>query len=74
MEANVRAIHKDGLTWGASQRVTVGYGLQKLTINLVVEDDKVGTTDLQEDIEGDEDHVQSTDIVRAPTNVLFLLN
>ncbi|KAJ5628101.1 Elongation factor 1-beta [Penicillium lividum] len=62
MEANVRAIEMDGLVWGASKLVAVGFGIKKLQINLVVEDEKVSTDDLQAQIEEDEDHVQSTDI------------
>jgi elongation factor 1-beta len=49
--------------WGASKLVAVGYGIKKLQINLVVEDDKVSLDELQQRIEGDEDHVQSTDVV-----------
>ena len=33
---------------------------------LVVEDEKVSIDDLQAQIEGDEDHVQSTDVVSHP--------
>jgi elongation factor 1-beta len=62
LEAAVRAIEQDGLVWGASKRVPVGFGINKLQINLVIEDEKVSTTDLQEQIEGFEDYVQSTDI------------
>ncbi|KAJ5682220.1 Elongation factor 1-beta [Penicillium macrosclerotiorum] len=62
MEANVRAIEMDGLVWGASKLVAVGFGIKKLQINLVVEDEKVSTDELQSQIEEDEDHVQSTDI------------
>jgi elongation factor 1-beta len=54
LEANVRAIEKEGLVWGASKLVAVGFGIKKLQINLVVEDDKVGVSDLQEKIEEDE--------------------
>ena len=64
LEEQVRSIQKDGLTWGASKLVPVGFGVKKLQINLVVEDEKVSLDELQEEIEGDEDHVQSTDIVR----------
>ncbi|OJD38697.1 elongation factor 1-beta [Diplodia corticola] len=63
MAANVKAIEMDGLVWGASQFVAVGFGIKKLQINLVVEDEKVSTDELQQLIEEDEDHVQSTDIV-----------
>lgn len=60
--ANVKAIEQDGLVWGAHQWIPVGFGIKKLQINLVVEDDKVSTDELQQTIEEDEDHVQSTDI------------
>ncbi|KAK5796567.1 hypothetical protein VI817_005852 [Penicillium citrinum] len=62
LEANVRAIEMDGLVWGASKFVAVGFGIKKLQINLVVEDEKVSTDELQAQIEEDEDHVQSTDV------------
>lgn len=62
LEANVRAIEQDGLVWGASKFVAVGFGIKKLQINLVVEDEKVSTDELQARIEEDEDHVQSTDV------------
>lgn len=52
----------DGLVWGASQWIPVGFGIKKLQINLVVEDDKVSLDELQQLIEEDEDNVQSTDI------------
>jgi elongation factor 1-beta len=62
LEEHVRAIEKDGLVWGVSQLVAVGFGIKKLQINLVVEDEKVSTVDLQQQIEEDDDYVQSTDI------------
>lgn len=62
LEKNMRSIEMDGLTWGASKLVAVGYGISKLQVNLVVEDEKVSIDDLQAQIEGDEDHVQSTDV------------
>ena len=42
LEKNVRSIEKDGLLWGASKLVPIGYGIRKLQINIVIEDDKVG--------------------------------
>jgi len=63
LKENVLAIEMDGLVWGASKFVAVGFGIKKLQINLVVEDEKVSLVDLQGKIEEDEDHVQSTDIV-----------
>lgn len=60
--ANVKAVEMDGLVWGASTWIPVGYGIKKLQINLVIEDAKVSLDDLQAKIEEDEDHVQSTDV------------
>ena len=66
LEKSMRGITMDGLVWGASKRVPVGYGIFKLQVNLVVEDEKVSLEELQGKIEEDEDHVQSTDIVSSP--------
>lgn len=63
LEAAVRSIEKDGLVWGGSKLVAVGYGIKKLQINLVVEDEKISLDELQEEIQAFEDYVQSTDIV-----------
>ncbi|XP_072040608.1 LOW QUALITY PROTEIN: elongation factor 1-delta-like [Amphiura filiformis] len=63
IEKNVRTIVSDGLVWGASKLVPVGYGIKKLQIMCVVEDDKVGTDFLEESITAFEDLVQSVDIV-----------
>lgn len=60
--ANVKAIEMEGLVWGAHQWIPVGFGIKKLQINLVVEDALVSLDELQQAIEEDEDHVQSTDI------------
>jgi len=62
MEKNVRSIEKDGLLWGAAKLVAVGYGIQKLQISCVVEDDKISTDFLEEEITAFEDFVQSVDI------------
>ena len=62
LKKNVLAVEMDGLVWGASKMVAVGFGIKKLQINLVVEDEKVSLDELQGKIEEDEDHVQSTDI------------
>jgi len=63
LEASVRSIEKDGLLWGASKLLAVGFGIKKLQINLVIEDDKIGLDDLQEEIASEfEEYVQSTDI------------
>ncbi|KAK3708864.1 hypothetical protein LTR37_011194 [Vermiconidia calcicola] len=62
LESSVRSIEKDGLVWGASKLIAVGFGIKKLQINLVVEDDKVSLEELQEQIDEFEDYVQSSDI------------
>ncbi|XP_043075834.1 eukaryotic translation elongation factor 1 delta b (guanine nucleotide exchange protein) isoform X2 [Puntigrus tetrazona] len=62
LEECVRSVQVDGLLWGASKLVPVGYGIKKLQINCVVEDDKVGTDFLEEEITKFEDHVQSVDV------------
>ena len=63
LEASVRSIEKDGLLWGASQLIPVGFGIRKLQINMVVEDEKVSLDELAEEIAEFEDYVQSTDVV-----------
>lgn len=62
MEKNVRTIAMDGLLWGASKLVPVGYGIKKLQICCVIEDDKVSVDELQEKIQDFEEFVQSVDI------------
>ncbi|XP_031589445.2 eukaryotic translation elongation factor 1 delta a (guanine nucleotide exchange protein) isoform X1 [Oreochromis aureus] len=62
LEQCVRSVQMDGLLWGASKLVPVGYGIKKLQINCVVEDDKVGTDILEEEITKFEDYVQSVDV------------
>jgi len=62
LEQAVRSIQKDGLVWGGSKFVAVGYGIRKLQINLVVEDEKISLDELQEEIQAFEEYVQSTDV------------
>ncbi|KAL1497684.1 hypothetical protein ABEB36_008603 [Hypothenemus hampei] len=62
MEKNVRTIEMDGLLWGASKLVPVGYGINKLQIMCVVEDAKVSIDELTEKIQEFEDYVQSVDV------------
>ncbi|KAL1022030.1 hypothetical protein UPYG_G00021340 [Umbra pygmaea] len=62
LEECVRSISMDGLLWGQSKLVPVGYGIKKLQIGCVVEDDKVGTDQLEEQITAFEDYVQSMDV------------
>jgi len=63
LEENVRTITMDGLLWGTGKLVAIGYGIKKLQITCVIEDDKVSTDDLEDQIVGFEDFVQSMDIV-----------
>uniref|UniRef100_A0AAX7T0V2 Eukaryotic translation elongation factor 1 delta a (guanine nucleotide exchange protein) n=1 Tax=Astatotilapia calliptera TaxID=8154 RepID=A0AAX7T0V2_ASTCA len=62
LEECVRSVQMDGLLWGASKLVPVGYGIKKLQISCVVEDDKVGTDILEEEITKFEDYIQSVDV------------
>ncbi|KAI9280552.1 hypothetical protein BC943DRAFT_330621 [Umbelopsis sp. AD052] len=62
LTAAVKGIELDGLVWGGSQLVAIGYGIKKLQINCVVEDDKVLLDDLSDKITEFEDFVQSVDV------------
>jgi len=62
MLKQVKTIEKDGLIWGASKLVPVGYGINKLRIVMVVEDEKVSIDEVQEQIAEFEDFVQSVDV------------
>ncbi|XP_034737320.1 eukaryotic translation elongation factor 1 delta b (guanine nucleotide exchange protein) isoform X2 [Etheostoma cragini] len=62
LEECVRSVQADGLLWGTSKLVPVGYGIKKLQIACVVEDDKVGTDMLEEEITKFEDFIQSVDV------------
>jgi len=59
---SVKSIEMDGLTWGASKLVPIGYGIQKLQVMCTVVDDKVSIEELTEKIEEFEDYVQSCDV------------
>ena len=57
-------ISMDGLFWKAEyKKAPIAYGVEKLIIGAVVEDAKVSTDDLQEQIEAFEEEVQSVDIL-----------
>ncbi|KAJ3355653.1 hypothetical protein HDU83_003035 [Entophlyctis luteolus] len=62
LESSVRGITLDGLVWGTSKFVPIGYGIKKLQITAVVEDEKVGVDDLSDQITSFEDYVQSVDV------------
>ena len=59
LEECVRSVQADGLLWGMSKLVPVGYGIKKLQIACVVEDDKVGTDLLEEELTKFEDYVST---------------
>lgn len=62
LEDSVRSISMEGLVWGASKLVAIGYGIKKLQITLVVEDELISLDELQEKIAEFDDYVQSTDV------------
>merc|ERR1711973_448053 len=62
MLTQVKTIEMEGLVWGASKLVPVGYGIKKLQVMCVVEDEKVSIDELCEQIQEFEDYVQSVDI------------
>ncbi|GJJ76857.1 elongation factor 1-beta [Entomortierella parvispora] len=62
LEAHVRGITMDGLLWGQSKLVPIGYGIKKLQINCVIEDELVSLDVLEEAIMEAEDYVQSMDM------------
>ena len=60
----IKALERDGILWGAHKLVPVAFGLKKLQLLFVIEDDKVSGEDLEDIICGGfEDDVQSMDIV-----------
>jgi elongation factor 1-beta len=67
MEEEVRAIHKDGLLWGKSQLVPIGFGIRKMQITAIIEDAKVESMDaiIEEELvrDGESETIQSIDIV-----------
>jgi len=62
MEAAIRLIETEGLLWGKAERKPVAFGIFKLVISAVVEDDKVSVDWMEEKITELEDYVQSVDI------------
>lgn len=58
LEKSVRSIEKPGLVWGLSKLVPIGYGIKKLQMTVVVEDELVSLDELQDEIAEFEDYVQ----------------
>ncbi|XP_022137411.1 elongation factor 1-delta-like [Momordica charantia] len=66
LEESVRSVEMEGLLWGASKLVPVGYGIKKLQIMLTIVDDLVSVDTLIEEcltVEPINEYVQSCDIV-----------
>ncbi|PIN22481.1 Elongation factor 1 beta/delta chain [Handroanthus impetiginosus] len=66
LEEAVRSIEMEGLLWGASKLVPVGYGIKKLQILMTIVDDLVSVDTLIEEqltVEPINEYVQSCDIV-----------
>ncbi|CAD6217192.1 unnamed protein product [Miscanthus lutarioriparius] len=66
LEEAVRSVQMEGLFWGASKLVPVGYGIKKLQIMMTIVDDLVSVDTLIEDhlcAEPVSEYVQSCDIV-----------
>ncbi|KAK1433910.1 hypothetical protein QVD17_10828 [Tagetes erecta] len=66
LEEAVRSVQMEGLLWGASKLVPVGYGIKKLQIMLTIVDDLVSVDSLIEERLTEEpinEYVQSCDIV-----------
>ncbi|XP_010526783.1 PREDICTED: elongation factor 1-delta 1 isoform X1 [Tarenaya hassleriana] len=66
LEEAVRSVEMEGLLWGASKLVAVGYGIKKLQIMLTIVDDLVSVDTLIEEqltVEPINEYVQSCDIV-----------
>ena len=52
----------EGLVWGSSKLVEIGFGIKKLQISTCIVDDLVGLYDLEDNVSALEDFVQSVDI------------
>ncbi|PKU74239.1 elongation factor 1-beta isoform X2 [Dendrobium catenatum] len=66
LEKAVRSVQMEGLFWGASKLVPVGYGIKKLQIMLTIVDDLVSVDSLIEEhltVEPCNEFIQSCDIV-----------
>merc|ERR1712227_926574 len=62
MKIACKSIEMEGLVWGATKLVPVGYGINKLQIMCTVEDEKVSIEELSEKMAEFEDFVQSIDV------------
>ncbi|CAM9745278.1 unnamed protein product, partial [Heterosigma akashiwo] len=63
LSEEIKKIQKDGLVWGEGMKlVPVAFGIKKLIMSCVVEDEKVCADGVTDPIEALEDFVQSVDI------------
>ncbi|XP_046911489.2 uncharacterized protein LOC124492598 isoform X4 [Dermatophagoides farinae] len=62
MERLARTVEMDGLVWGASKLVPLAFGIKKLQIVCVIEDEKVSVEELGEKLTEFEDYIQSVDV------------
>jgi len=63
LATKVIGIQMDGLVWKTEyKKDPIAYGVHKLVVGCVIEDEKVSVDDLQAAIEAFEDEVQSVDI------------
>jgi elongation factor 1-beta len=72
LEKVVRSIEKDGLVWGASKLVPVGYGIKMLQVTVVIEDAKISLDELQEQIAEDGEDVSITTPYAATEQALTI--
>lgn len=64
LAARVLNVEKDGLTWKTEYKLAdVAFGVKKLVMGMVIEDEKVSIDDIIEELQGWEDDIQSVDIV-----------
>ncbi|VAH28043.1 unnamed protein product [Triticum turgidum subsp. durum] len=76
LEEAVRSIKMEGLLWGASKLMPVGYGIKKLQIMMTIIDDLVSVDTLIEDhlcVEPANEYIQSCDIVAFNKICKFLV-
>ena len=62
LNTKLRAIEKDGLLWGAYRLTPIAFGIKKLSIMIVIEDDKISSDDLEDMIMAFDEEVQSMDV------------
>ncbi len=66
LEKYVRSVEQDGLLWGASKLVPIGFGIKKLQITCVIQDSKVPSFDaiIEDHLvqDGENAFIQSADI------------